>query len=166
MRKSKSRLGLGPHKCRKTRCPLQKVLVAHEFSFNQEWWIYDHLWGGVGTSLVENNVTIFLWNKCIFKCSCKMCLLFLHSADNMGKGKKYLYFPETSVLNCFSHPVHGWESNREFSDCESGKGRSYFELLFKCLFAQMCTGGQHQVTEGLCEGARSWHLYTEMYFIS
>lgn len=30
-----------------------------------------------------------------------MCLLFLPSADNVRKGKKYLCFPETSVLNLF-----------------------------------------------------------------
>lgn len=64
------------------------------------------------------------------------CVCCFYSADNVGKEKKKTCFPETSVLNCFSHPVHGWESNREYSDCESGKGRSYFELFFKCLFAK------------------------------
>jgi len=39
-------------------------------------------------------------NKKIFKCSCKRSELLLHSADNVGKGKKYLWGVKGNLKLC------------------------------------------------------------------
>lgn len=80
-------------------------------------------------------ISIFLLNKCIFKCSCKMCLLFLYGADNVGNGKNM--FSWNFCLELFLSPSARLRIKLRITTVKVEKEEATLvEVLFQCLLAK------------------------------